>query len=176
MLPIKKPVILQKANGASDWQGKSVHPSLGAPHAPHLCNPRRSGLQSPGHGSTAWSSWPTPRTAHFSSPEASRDYYTWFKVATTKSADSLSEPRIYTERKYLSVPQSWDSLWPLDCSPRGSPGHGILQARMLERVAISYSRGFSIPRNWTGVSWIAGRFFTVWITREATFVLNSNIA
>ena len=43
----------------------------------------------------------------------------------------------------------------------------ILQARKLERVAMSFSRGSSQPRDWTQVSSIAGRFFTIWGTREA---------
>ena len=45
--------------------------------------------------------------------------------------------------------------------------HGILQARVLEWVAIPFSRGSSQPRDWTWVSCIAGRFFTSWATREA---------
>ena len=45
--------------------------------------------------------------------------------------------------------------------------HGILQARILERVAIPFSRGSSQPRDRTQVSHIAGRFFTGWATREA---------
>ena len=44
---------------------------------------------------------------------------------------------------------------------------GILQARILERVTISFSRGSSWPRNWTQISCIAGRFFIDWATREA---------
>ena len=48
--------------------------------------------------------------------------------------------------------------------------HGILQARILERVAISFSRGSSWPRDRTCVSCIAGRFFTVWPTREASLL------
>ena len=55
----------------------------------------------------------------------------------------------------------------MDCSPLGFSVHGILQARILERVAMFSSRGSSQPRDWTQVSWIAGRFFTVWATREA---------
>ena len=51
-------------------------------------------------------------------------------------------------------------LWPMDCSPSGSSVHGIFQARLLEWVAISFSRGSSWPRDWTQVSCIAGRFFT----------------
>ena len=50
---------------------------------------------------------------------------------------------------------------PTDCSPPGSSVHGILQARILERVAIPFSRGSSPPRNQTWVSCIAGRFFTI---------------
>ena len=50
---------------------------------------------------------------------------------------------------------------PVDCSPPGSSVHGILQARILEWVAISFSRGFSLPRDGTRVSCIAGRRFTL---------------
>ena len=48
---------------------------------------------------------------------------------------------------------------PMVCSP---PGHGILQARILELVAIPFSRESSQIRDWTRVSCIAGRFFTFW--------------
>ena len=51
-------------------------------------------------------------------------------------------------------------------SPPVSSVHGILQARILECLAISFSRGSSGPRDQTLVSYIAGRFFTVWATRE----------
>ena len=55
---------------------------------------------------------------------------------------------------------------PMDCSPPGFSVHGILQARILEWVAICFSRGSSWPRDQTQVSCIAGRFFTIWATRE----------
>ena len=55
----------------------------------------------------------------------------------------------------------------MDCSPPGSSTHRILQARVLEWVAISFSRGSSRPRDRTQVSRIVGRRFTVWATREA---------
>ena len=48
-----------------------------------------------------------------------------------------------------------------DCSLPGSSVHGILQARILEGVAISFSRGFFRPEDETWVSCFAGRFFTV---------------
>ena len=55
----------------------------------------------------------------------------------------------------------------MDCSPPGSSVQGILQARILEWIAVSFSRGSSQPRDWTPVSCIAGRFLTVWGSREA---------
>ena len=54
----------------------------------------------------------------------------------------------------------------MNCSPPGSSIHGILQARTLEWVAISFSRGSSWPRDRTRVSHIVGRRFTVSATRE----------
>ena len=49
----------------------------------------------------------------------------------------------------------------MDCSLPGSSVRGILQARILEGVAIPFSRGSSRPRDQTWVSDIVGRFFTV---------------
>ena len=60
-----------------------------------------------------------------------------------------------------------DSCNPRDCSLPGSSIHEILQARILQWVAIFFSRGPSRPRNQTWVSCIAGRFFTNWAMREA---------
>ena len=56
---------------------------------------------------------------------------------------------------------------PMDCSLPGSSLHGILQARVLEWVAISFSRGSSQSRDRTWVSCIPGRRFNLWATREA---------
>ena len=55
----------------------------------------------------------------------------------------------------------------INWSPPGSSVHGILQARILEWIAMPSSRGSSQPRDWTRVSHIVGRFFTIWATREA---------
>ena len=60
----------------------------------------------------------------------------------------------------------------MDCSPPGSSVQEISQVRILEWVAISFSRAPSRPRDRTQVSCTAGRFFTDWATREAQF-LNS---
>ena len=68
---------------------------------------------------------------------------------------------------WSEVTQSCPTLCdPMDCSPPGSSIHGILQARVLEWVAISFSRRSSRPRDWTRVSCIVGRCFTVWATIE----------
>ena len=56
---------------------------------------------------------------------------------------------------------------PMDCSLPGSSVHGLLQARALEWVAISFSRRSSQPRDRTWVSCFAGGFFVGWPTREA---------
>ena len=58
---------------------------------------------------------------------------------------------------------------PMDCSPPGSSVHGILQARILEWVAIPFSRVSSQCRGWNRFPMspaLAGRFFTIWATRE----------
>ena len=58
------------------------------------------------------------------------------------------------------VSQSCPTLCnPMDYSPPGSSVNEILQARIQEWVAISFSRVSSQPRNWTWVSGIASRFF-----------------
>ena len=54
----------------------------------------------------------------------------------------------------------------MDCSPPCSSVHGISQARILEWVAIFFSRGSSSPRDQIWISWITGGFFTNWATRE----------
>ena len=55
----------------------------------------------------------------------------------------------------------------MDCSLPGSSVHGILQARVLEWVAIPFFKGSSRSRDWTWVSLTAGRFFTIWASRGA---------
>ena len=82
----------------------------------------------------------------------------------------MAQNAIYIPWKWKEseVAQSCPTLCdPLDCSPPGSSVHGILQARILEWAAISFSRGSSWPRHRTQVSCIAGRRFNLWATREA---------
>ena len=71
------------------------------------------------------------------------------------------------------VTQLCPTLWyPIDCNLPGCSVHGILQARILERVAISTSRESSWHRDWTCVSCIASRFFTHWVIREALTIVS----
>ena len=68
----------------------------------------------------------------------------------------------------VSVAQSCLTLCdPMDWGLPGSSVHGILQKTILEWVAIPFSRVASWPRDWTQISCIAGKFFTLWATREA---------
>ena len=70
--------------------------------------------------------------------------------------------------KWSEVAQSCPTLRdPMASSLPGSSIHGILDARILEWVAISFSRRSFRPRDRTQVSCIAGRCFTLWATREA---------
>ena len=78
---------------------------------------------------------------------------------------------IYVLRLLLLVAQLCLTLCdPMVYSPPGSTVHGILQARILEWLAIPFSRDSSQPRYPTWVSRIAGRFFTVWATKETPFM------
>ena len=71
---------------------------------------------------------------------------------------------------YMLVAQQCLTLCdPMDYSPPGSFVHGIPQARVLEWVAIPFSRRSSWLSDWTWVSYIADRFFTVWTTISSKF-------
>ena len=73
-----------------------------------------------------------------------------------------------------SVVQSCLTLCdPMDCTRPGSSVHGISQARILEWVAILFSRGSSQPSDWTHVSWVSciGRqILCHWDTGEAFLI------
>ena len=79
----------------------------------------------------------------------------YLKVKVKVKLRSLSHVRLFATQT------------PWDCSPPGSSVYGILQARILEWVAISFSKGSSWPRDRIQVSHIAGRRFNLWATREA---------
>ena len=65
---------------------------------------------------------------------------------------------------------------PMDCSVPGSSFHGIVQARILEWVAIPFSRGCSSPRDQTHVSCTTDVFFTIWATWEALAVIVQSLS
>ena len=76
---------------------------------------------------------------------------------------------IYHMKSESEVAQSCPTLCdPMDCSLPGSSICGILQARVLEWGAISFSRRSSQPRDRTQVSCIVDRRFTVWANREVS--------
>ena len=60
---------------------------------------------------------------------------------------------------------------PMYCPPPGSSVHGIFQVGILEWVALPFSRGSSQPTDRAPVSYIAGRVFTVWATKEAPYYM-----
>ena len=66
------------------------------------------------------------------------------------------------------------SPYPMDCSLPGFSVHGTFQAIVLEWITISFSRGSSQPRDWTQVSRIVDRCFTIWATREVSTINSVN--
>ena len=106
----------------------------------------------------------------------------WFQIGKGVCQDCILHPAYLTyvqntswkmpgcmKHKLESRLKSLSHVWLL-ATHGPAPGFsvlGILQARILEWVAISFSRGFSRPRDRTWVSCIAGRCFTIWATREA---------
>ena len=95
----------------------------------------------------------------------------WPGIEPRPSVVKAPSPSHWTAREFPSMLSCSviDQLLgpPLDCSLPGSSVYGILQARILEWVAISFSRGSSRLRNQTRVSCIADRLFTNCTTREA---------
>ena len=83
------------------------------------------------------------------------------------------------EPQLLSPPVCPTLCDPMDCSLTGSSVHGILQARILEWVARILSElpllWSSWPRDWTQVSGIAGRFFTIWAPGKPHRYLSTHI-
>ena len=74
------------------------------------------------------------------------------------------------------VAQSCPALCdPMDCSLPGFSVYGIFQARILEWVAISFSRRSSQPRDWTQVSCTVGRCFTIWALKLTKWILLSKL-
>ena len=90
----------------------------------------------------------------------------------TTSATQEAQYYIYNYCAVLClVAQSCLSLCnPMDLALQAPLSMGILQARILEWVAVPSSRGSSQPKNLTQVSCIAGEFFTIWATNSPDFL------
>ena len=114
--------------------------------------------------------WSTERAQFSTAVPDSRPHNQHFKSWTNWATEFCLIHRIHLF-KAQSCPTLSD---PKDCSSPGSSVHGILQARILERVAISFSRASSWPRDWTPVSCIAERLLTIWATREGHIHLTSH--
>ena len=115
----------------------------------------------------------------YSCPENPMDRGAWQAIVhrVAKSQTWLRQLSRHIRIQFSSVQFSRsvmsDSLRSMHCSPPASSVHGILQARILERVASLFSRGSSQHRDRTCVSHIAGRFFTIWVTREALTIFGN---
>ena len=110
-----------------------------------------------------WSGWPIPSPVDLPNPG--------IKPGSPElQADSLPTElsgKPWASQSESEVAQLCLNLCDtMDCNLPVFSVHGIFQARILDWVAISYSRRCSWPRDWTSVSRIAGRHFTVWTTRE----------
>ena len=88
-------------------------------------------------------------------------YSPWNSPGQNTGVGSLSllQGIFPTQRSNPGLPHCRQILYQLN--HKGSP-------RILEWVTYPFSRGSSQPRNWAGVSYIAGRFFTSWATRDAS--------
>ena len=111
-------------------------------------------------------------------------FYNELKMGTDSLAlPSIDYPAVESEMLLMTcltnkvvvlVAQSYPTLCdPMDCGLPGSSVHGILQARILEWIAIPFSRGSFWPRDLTWVSCIAGRSFTIWATGKSHIAASS---
>ena len=77
-------------------------------------------------------------------------------IQPSRPLSSPSPPVFNFSQHWCSLTQSCSTLCnPVDCSNLGSSVHGILQARILELVAMPFSRGSSQPRDWTHISYVS---------------------
>ena len=102
--------------------------------------------------------------------ENSLHIYVYISMTYTSAISFLNNTDNQNESE-SEIAQSCPTLCdPIKCSLPGSSIHGIFQARVLEWVAISFSRGSSRPRDRTQVSHVAGRQFNIWVTWEALLI------
>ena len=93
----------------------------------------------------------------------------WFADILLRIFVSVNEVKVLVPQLCLTLCD------PMDCSPPSSSVHGILQARIVEWVAMPLSRGSSWPTDQTAISYTwpasAGGFFTTSTTQEAQYAL-----
>ena len=99
-------------------------------------------------------------TSHISNNNIPEGTTTTFSGSLTDFLESPVQP-------LLSLSCVWLFVTPWTVAHQAPLAMEILQARILEWVAMPSSRGSSQPRDQTQVSRVAGRFFTIWTTREA---------
>ena len=95
------------------------------------------------------------------------------KIHTLRNTSEVDKLR-YWAVKECKCPLKREKKWkvkvaplcPTLCDPMDYTIHGILQARILEWVELSFFRGSSQPRDWTQTFHISGVFFTSWATME----------
>ena len=113
----------------------------------------------------------------FRSEGNGRTYLKWWK-RKTNNPDYCTQQGSHSniKGKENEVAQSCPTLCdPMDCCPPGSSVHGIFQAIVLEWIVISFSSGSSQPKDWTQVSGIVYRRFTIWATREVLWRRNQKL-
>ena len=91
------------------------------------------------------------------------DFIMLEKSRSLKKKKEKKKVEVLVTQLHLTLCDSMDLTLP------GSSVHGILQAKIVDCVAILFSRGSSQPRDWTRVFYIPGRFFTIWTTGEALY-------
>ena len=113
------------------------------------------------------SEWASLRSLQINTGEGVEKREPSYPVAIFAISLSLTLKITTKGERESEVAQSCPALCdPMDGSLPGSSVYGILQARILEWVAISFSRRYSQPKDWTRVSHIVGRCFTIWATKE----------
>ena len=94
---------------------------------------------------------------------ANGSFISFYSLLKSHPLKEACPGHLYSLSEWVKVAQSCPTL----CDPKNYTVHGILQVRILERVAVPFPRGSFQPTGWIQVSHIAGRFFTSWATREA---------
>ena len=188
VLVVKNHLLTQEDPWRWAWQPTPVF-LPGEPHGQRGL----AGYSPWGHKELDMSEWLSHMVSKFLEPHFFRSWIVWTKIVIPTSQGCCPELKKRAHIKHLgqtlvhsccaqqmlalSFPlhaaaakslQSCPTLCdPIDGSPWGSSVPGVLQARMLEWVAISFSRRSSWLRDQAWVSCIVGRFFTILATREA---------